>query len=337
VIRIALIGCGAIADAFHLPALLSGSMGDASLVLVDPDPARSSVLARKYAVSDVATDHREVIGRVDAAIVASPHGTHVPIGLDLVAAGIPILVEKPLGTSTDEIRALRDLSAQRSVPVAVNHTRRFMPATQEIGRLVQAGALGQVTRVDAAEGDQFSWPAATASMFGLRSGGRGILLDIGVHVLDLMTWWFGPDLAIDDYRDDSFGGSEATSQVDLSAGPLRVAIRLSWLAKQRNAYRIEGSDATLEWGIYDLDLLTITSRPSGRRSSVDVRGGARTPSEVATQVHADFAQAVSAGRRPMVTPDDCLASMRIIEDCYGRRQRFGMPWHAPQGGFEHVI
>ena len=336
-IRIAVIGCGAIADAFHLPALRRGSMGDASLILVDPDLARARALARKYGMSDVAADYRDVIGRVDAAIIASPHSTHVPIGIDLIAAGAPILVEKPLGTSTEEIRALHDLSAQTSVPVAVNHTRRFMPAAEEVRRLIREGALGEPQRADVAEGDRFAWPAATASMFGSRSGGRGIVLDVGVHVLDLMTWWFGPDLDIATYGDDSFGGSEATAHVELSSGQLTIAIRLSWLAKQRNSYRIEGSEAILEWGIYDLDLVGITSLRSGRRSSINIRGGARTPSEVALHVHADFAQAISAGRRPMVVPEDCLASMRIIEACYERRQRFDMPWHVPQGQFEHVL
>ena len=336
-IRTALIGCGAIADAFHLPALRRGSMGGESIVLVDPDLARARALAAKHGVSDIAADHRDVIGKVDAAIIASPHGTHVPIGMDLIEAGVPILVEKPLGTSTKEIQALHDASVQASVPVAVNHTRRFMPAAAEIRRLIREGALGEPQLVDVAEGDRFAWPAATASMFGRRSEGRGILLDVGVHVLDLMTWWFGHDLRVEAYRDDSFGGSEATVQVELSSAQLAIGIRLSWLAKQRNSYVIEGSDAILEWGIYDLDVFRITSRASGRRSSINIRGGARTPAEVAWRVHSDFAQAISLGRRPMVVPADCLDSMRIIEACYGRRDRFDMPWHAPHGHFEHVI
>lgn len=312
-------------------------MGDAVLVLVDPDPRRAEALARKYGADEIATDHRDVIGKVDAAIIASPHSTHVPIGIDLVAAGIPILVEKPLGTSVEEIRALRDLAVPEQVPVAVNHTRRFVPAAREIRRLIHDGSLGEPLRADVAEGDRFGWPAATAAMFGRRSGGQGVLLDVGVHVVDLMTWWFGADLHVDAYRDDSFGGSEAVAQADLSSGELRMSIRLSWLAKQRNSFLIEGSEATLEWGVYDLDAVVIRSRRTGRRASINVRGGARTPSELASAVQADFAQAIAGAGRPMVIPEDCLASMQIIETCYGRRERFDMPWHAPGGAFAHVI
>lgn len=335
--RVAVIGCGAIADAFHIPALLGGSMGQVSLVLVDPDVSRAQALAHKHGLADVAAGHREVIGKVDAAIVASPHGTHVPIGLELVAAGIPILVEKPLGTSTEEIVALRDASSRAGVAVAVNHTRRFIPAARRIRQMIQDGSLGEPRRADLAEGDRFAWPAATAAMFGRRSGGRGVLLDVGVHVLDLMTWWFGPELQVDDYRDDALGGSEAAARVDLSSGGLGVSIFLSWLAKQRNRFLIEGTEATVEWGVYDLDAFVVRSRRSGGRSTVQVREGARNPAELATEVQADFARAVAGAGRPQVAPEDCLASMRIIEACYGRRERFDMPWQAPRGSLGHVL
>lgn len=312
-------------------------MGRVSLVLVDPDENRARALASKYGVDDVETDHRDVIGKVDAAIVASPHGTHVPIGLELIAAGIPILVEKPLGTSTEEIEALRDASSQAGAPVAVNHTRRFIPAARQIRQLIQDGSLGEPRRADLAEGDQFAWPAATASMFGRRSGGRGVLLDVGVHVLDLMTWWFGADLQVDDYRDDALGGSEAVASVGLSSGEFRASIFLSWLAKQRNSFVIEGTDASLEWGVYDLDAFVIRSHRTGRPATVQVREGARTPADLAREVQADFARAIAGAGRPQVEPQDCLASMRIIEACYGRRQCFDMPWQAPQGSFDHVL
>lgn len=335
--RVALIGCGAIADSFHLPALEAGSMGKTSVVLVDSDRARAETLARKYGADEIATSHRDVVGKVDAAIIASPHGTHVPIGIDLVSAGIPILVEKPLGTSVEEIEALHARASDANVPVAVNHTRRFMPAASEIGRLIRDGALGVPRRVDVAEGDRFAWPSATASMFGRRSGARGVLLDVGVHVVDLMTWWFGVNLDVDTYHDDSFGGSEAAARVGLSSGELAIAIRLSWLAKQRNSYVIEGSDAMLEWGVYDVDSLTIRSRRSGRRSVLRARGGARHFDSLASHVQKDFARAISGAGRAMVGPEDCLASMRIIDTCYRRRERFDMPWHAPVDALQHVI
>jgi len=204
---IAVIGCGAIADSFHLPALTRHAGGSLDLVLVDPDPSRREALAERHGVTKQASSHVEVLDRIDAAVVASPHHTHVPIARDLVAAGVAVLSEKPLGTTVEEVEDLRDLAVRSGVTVAVNQTRRFIPACRKIHEIVNSGSLGATLRIDAREGDRFDWPAATASMFGASAGGRGVVLDIGAHVLDLLTWWLGPDLEVIDYRDDSFGGS----------------------------------------------------------------------------------------------------------------------------------
>jgi len=332
-LRIAVIGCGAIADAFHLPALLGRALGSTSVILVDPSTDRAAALARKHGLTETASNHRDVIGRVDAAIIASPHHTHVPIALDLLEAGIAVLSEKPLGTTVAEVQQVAAAATKSGLPVAVNLTRRFIPACREIHRLIHDGAIGTVTGVQIAEGDKFGWPAATPSMFGARSGGQGVLLDIGVHVLDLLTWWLGPDLKVDSYRDDSFGGSEAACDVRLTHGAAPVSVKLSWLAKQSNLYVIEGTAGTIRWSVYDLDVLTLQSSASDRVTRKRIPGAPSAYNDLAKDVIRDFSDAITKGTRPFVTPEDALPSMRLIEDSYARRQRFEMPWHAFQGGF----
>ena len=144
--RIAVIGCGAIADSFHLPGLkmLSRRGTKAEIVLVDPATSRARALAAKHGLSDVARDHHEILDRVDAAIVSTPHHSHVPIALDLVDAGVAVLCEKPLGTSVAEVERLRDLAVEKGITVAVNQTRRFIPACAEIRRILRSTRLGGV-------------------------------------------------------------------------------------------------------------------------------------------------------------------------------------------------
>ena len=332
--RVAVIGCGAIADSFHLPGLgrALGSLDD--VILVDPDESRASELARRHGAGETARSHHDVADRIDAAIVASPHHTHVPIVRDLVEAGVPSLCEKPLGVDAAEVEGLADLVDERSVVVAVNQTRRFIPATREMKRLVDSGALGGPIEVDAVEGDKFDWPAATPSMFGARSGGRGLLLDIGVHVLDLMVDWFGPDLRLKEYRDDSMGGSEASVLVRLAGPDVSIRIRLSWLAKQRNDYRVSGPAGTARWGIYDLDRITV-ERPGGGTETMKAPapGGY---ADLAVPVLEDFFDAVRGGAHPRTGPRDVLPSMRLIEACYARRERFDLPWHRFDGELSRV-
>jgi predicted dehydrogenase len=327
--RVAVIGCGAIADSFHLPGLerVLGGLGD--VVLVDPNEERARDLARRHGAGSTAKSHHDVLDRIEGAIVASPHHTHVPIVRDLVEAGVPALCEKPLGVDAGEVSALADLVDELDVVVAVNQTRRFIPATREMQRLIATGTLGSPLEVDAVEGDKFDWPAATPSMFGARSGGRGLLLDIGVHVLDLMVDWFGPELELEEYVDDSVGGSEASVLVRLSGPGVAIRIRLSWLAKQRNDYRVSGPGGTARWGIYDLDRIAV-DRP-GRGTETMKAPAPGGYSDLAVPVLEDFFGAVRDGSPPRTGPRDVLPSMRLIEACYAQRTRFDLPWHSFDG------
>ena len=324
--RIAVIGCGAISDSFHLPGLKQIKNEKLDIVLVDPDEGRASALAAKHGVSSHFRSHHDVLDRIDAAVIASPHHTHVPIARDLVTAGIPVLSEKPLGTTVHEVESLMDLAVEQNVVIAVNQTRRFIPACQEIRRVLSDGLLGSDITVVANEGDRFGWPAATPSMFGARSGGKGVLLDIGAHVLDLMVWWFGPDLEVEDYLDDSVGGSEAAARVVLRGPACRITIRLSWLAKQENAYRFQGNDGSLVWNVYDLDEISVGDADLSSARTIRMRGAPRSFADLAPRVIADFLDAIETGSAPAAGPADVLPSMRLIENCYARRKRFDMPW-----------
>src|ERR1041384_3242084 len=101
-VRVAMIGCGAVAERGHLPTLAASSEARLSW-LVDNNEARTSALAARFgAGSRTSPDYRDVIGHTDAAIVALPHSLHGPVCSDLLAHGIHVLVEKPMAMSTGE-------------------------------------------------------------------------------------------------------------------------------------------------------------------------------------------------------------------------------------------
>jgi predicted dehydrogenase len=333
--RIAVIGCGAIAESFHLPALARTGGGSVELLLVDPDEGRRTRLAGEFPGTKVASSYRNHLPDLDGAVIASPHPTHVPIALDLVAGGVPVLSEKPLGTSPAEVEELADRARNLGVPVAVNQTRRFIPACIEVGRILASGRLGPLARVLASEGDRFGWPAATPSMFGAASNGKGIVLDIGAHALDLLTWWLGGELELVEHQDDSFGGSEASSSTHLAKGSLEVHLRLSWLARQANRYRFEGANGALEWQVHELDRVTLYPASGGKGERVRLPGSPPSYEELADRVLGNFLEVVAGRARPAVTPEDVLPSIRLMDECYRRRTRYPMPWHAVPQGFPH--
>ncbi len=75
--RIAVVGCGAVAERGHLPALKAASCFDV-VALVDRNESRARALAESFGVRNVFTDFVRVLPEVDAAIVALPHSLHAP-------------------------------------------------------------------------------------------------------------------------------------------------------------------------------------------------------------------------------------------------------------------
>jgi predicted dehydrogenase len=323
--RLALVGCGAIAERFHLVALRRLPEVARVASFVDPDLDRARRLAAECPGARAARDVAEILGEVDGAIVTVPAHLHLAVALPLLRAGIPVLCEKPLAPTAADARAMVAAAREAGVALAVNNTRRYFPAYREVARLLASGVLGSVRRLTYADGDRFDWPSATGALFGRASGGRGVLMDIGAHVIDLVCWWSGAAPEVTAYADDAMGGSEAVAHVSLAAGSAVADVRLSWLSKLANAYRVECEGGTIEGTIYDWRAFTL--RQAGRRArQVTVGTGARVFGDFAHEVLADFLGVLRDGGEAAVSGAAVLPSLDVIDACYARRDRFAMPW-----------
>jgi predicted dehydrogenase len=322
---LAVIGCGAIARSFHLPVLARLHRAAERVILVDPDLARARALGAEFGLPRTATSHRDVLGEVAGAIILTPHHLHYPIAMDCVAAGVAVLVEKPLAESAAHARSLIDAARTTDTVVAVNNTRRLIPACQTIRELIRSGAVGTVRAMDFTEGDRFDWPSASGAMFGLRGSGKGVLLDVGAHVLDLACWWTDGKPTLERYQDDAAGGSEAVAAAWLRHGECAISVRLSWLSKLRNSYIIRGDQGTIEAGIYDWSRIRL-SQPDGRTRTVAARPTVRSYESLARPLIDNFLRAIGGTEPPLIEGRHVLPSLELMEECYARRSRFDMPW-----------
>src|SRR6266513_3544350 len=267
---VAVIGCGAIARAAHVPALAKHPEVRNRLVLVDRDLDRANALAREFGIARTAADYRDVLPSVQGAVIALPHHLHFPVALDCLSAGVHVLCEKPLAGSAAEAAQLVAASEQAGVALAVNQARRLFPPSEAAHRLVHEGAIGTLRFIGYYDGAKYDWPTASGFAFGLQGGGKGVLLDIGAHVLDLICWWLGHQPRVTDYVDDSFGGSEAAAKVAFTDGTARGEVHLSWLAKLQNGFRIEGDTGVISGSIYDWETLQLTTA-SGQRKTIQIK------------------------------------------------------------------
>src|SRR5215212_8471605 len=194
-VRLAVLGCGAVAQINHLPAISASEHAEAAAV-VDADAERAQTIARRFGVPVFATDYREVLDRVDAAVVALPNSLHAPVAIDLLRRGIPVLVEKPMALTVRECDEMIAAAEEGGATLAVGLDFRFFGATRWVKDFLAEGLLGELRSFDLRK----------------ETAGGGVLADFGVHVLDLLLVWLGDWDAID-YRDDAQGGLESDCEL----------------------------------------------------------------------------------------------------------------------------
>ena len=181
-LRIALIGAG-VMGRHHYQHLRS--LTEAQLCAVaDPGP-QAAAFAAECGVPYFA-DHRQMLEQAEpqAVIVANPNALHVSTALDCLAAGVPVLLEKPVGVHLDEVRELVAASAATGVPVLVGHHRRHNPLIARAHEIVRSGALGKLTNVTALW--QLRKPGSYFDIPWRREAGAGMLLTNLIHDLDLL-------------------------------------------------------------------------------------------------------------------------------------------------------
>ena len=322
--KIAVIGCGAIVESLYAPALQRHSPA-LSLVCYDRDERRALQVAQSLGAERWATDYRDGLEDVDGAIVAVPASLHHEVAMQCLSRGVHVLCEKPLATSPEQAEELVDAADRNSIALSVNNGRRLFPAFRETARLVAAGSIGTPRKLKMQLGEQFDWPAASASYFGVAAGGKGVLLDIGAHVLDLVCWWLEGKPTITDYADDSLGGTEAYAVLDFVHQRCTGRITLSWLSRLQNRFTIIGDEGAISSGIYDWRSLNLTT--SGRTARLRLPSTARTISELGYEMVDNFLDVVAGKAAPLVSGRDVLPSIQLISECYSRRRRVAMPWY----------
>jgi predicted dehydrogenase len=322
---LALIGCGAVAEAFYVPALRKRPEVAHSLIVIDPDRSRAQALRERLGAAAALTDYREVLHRISGAMVLTPHHLHCPMALELARHGVAVLCEKPLADSAAEVDAIVAAGHTHRVPIMVNQTRRLFPAAREVRRLIADGALGKLREIRFELGAPFDWPAATPAYF---RGGRGVLFDTGVHVVDLVCWWLGGEPEVLDYADDSRGGTEAVARVRLRLHDVVADIHLSWLTKLRNAYRIVGERGAIEGGAYEWASFQLKGRKM--RASRSWQGY----EDFVAVLLDNFVDVIGGRSEPLVSAADVRPAIAVIDECYRRRRLLDEPWHdAWQGLF----
>jgi predicted dehydrogenase len=189
-VRFGLIGAGSITRGSHIPSLRQ--IGEARLVAVcDQREEVARRVAEEESIEHVFSGYRDLLKlkSVDAVIVATPNAFHAPISIEALNAGKHVLCEKPMAVSEKEAGAMVRAAEKSGRVFMLALNNRFKAESRFLKNYIERGEIGRIYYARAAFVRRRGSPGGWFSQ--RKYSGGGPLIDLGVHILDLILWLMG--------------------------------------------------------------------------------------------------------------------------------------------------
>jgi predicted dehydrogenase len=336
-IRTAVVGAGRLGG-FHAQKLSQNPQVELVGVADPFAPNRNRVAAECHCES--LADHRGLIGRIDAAVIASPTGLHYDLAKELLEAGVHLLVEKPLCNDSADAEALVALARRRKLVLQVGHVERFNPAFTAATEKIKNPKYIDAVR---------------ASGYTFRSTDVGVVLDLMIHDIDLVLSLANSRVrSVEAMGVSVVGGHEdiANARISFECGCVAnlSASRVSYETVRRmQLWTMQGfgsidfaartlsvvrPSAMLLLREFDVDLLTPEEIEHQRKSFAQEHLPRETQSYDAVDALAletqDFIDAVQNQRDPLVTGEAGRDAVSLAEEILDRIHDHA--WDASQDG-----
>ena len=131
-------------------------------------------------------------------VVSTPADTHVPLSLQALSLGLPVVCDKPFALQSAAARPVVEAAERAGLPLTVYQNRRFDADLRTVQAVIGSGELGRVSRFESRI-EQYAPPD------GIPDSGRGILFDLGAHIVDQALLLFGPVTSVYAELDDAGG------------------------------------------------------------------------------------------------------------------------------------
>ncbi len=342
-VRVAILGTGGMANRH---ADLYKEIPGVELVgACDIDPARVQAFAQKHGIPAAGcfTDFAALLRDCpcDAISNVTPDAFHAPLSIKALKAGKHVLCEKPLGLDHSETRRMVSAAKKAGTVAMVNFSYRDWAGLQAIATRVRSGEIGEIRHVEASYLQTWlsspiwgDWRTTPAWLWRLstKHGSKGVLGDVGVHIVDFATFGAGvpvkkvfarlkafakaPKNRIGDYVLDA--NDSAVMQVEFANGALGVIHTTRWATGHPNrlALKLHGTKGAFS---FDSDLGTdvykaFVGADIAQAKWEDVKADP-TPNN-----HQRFIAAIRAGgpEHPEAQPDFARGSQiqRVLDACF---------------------
>ena len=337
-IRIAILGTGGMAN--RHAELYKEIPGVQLVAACDIDRTRVEAFAAKHGIpaSGVFTDFAKLLRECpcDAVSNVTPDAFHAALSIQALKAGKHVLCEKPLGLNHSETRRMVAAAKKAGTVAMVNFSYREWAALQAIAAHVHAGEIGELRHVEASYLQTWltspiwgEWSTSPGWLWRLSSkhGSKGVLGDVGVHIVDFATYPAGPikkvfaqlktfpkapKNRIGDYVLDA--NDSAVLNVEFANGALGTihTTRFATGHPNRLALKLHGTEGALS---FDSDLGTSTYRACLGKDVATATWREHTAKPTPNN-HSRFINAIRTGQTEQ--PDFARGSeiQRVLDACF---------------------
>jgi predicted dehydrogenase len=303
--------------------LATGAVEAAAICDATPECAAEALQLAPNAKRVDSLDAMLALG-LDGIVIATPSALHAEQSIRALDAGVAVFCQKPLGRTAAEVHAAVEAARAADRLFGVDLSYRHVEAVLRIAELIRSGALGKVFAADLVFHNAYG-PDKPWFYDPLQSGG-GCVIDLGVHLVDLVLWILGfPEVTNVDARLTASGAPLRADQVEdhaiaqFRAGDVDVRLACSWrLHAGREAvieaafYGTEGGAAMRNVGgsFYDFTAERFTGTRSERLVDPPDAWGGRAA--------ADWAQQLARSSRFAPEADHFARSAEVLDRIYER-------------------
>jgi predicted dehydrogenase len=257
---------------------------------------------------------------LDVIFVTTPAHLHVEHAMAAARAGKHVFVEKPLADELHGARELVKFCRDHDRQLGVGFTMRQQPGALLIKRLIESGELGAIVAADVYHMHRggLTFPTDNWRFRPERNPG-GPLLQLGVHDLDLLRWWFGDGEVISAIARNGISGKPTPDgfTVLLRFGDIPATLHAHYVCPSRYGVQIFGSKANVYY-TYDPESVMIQRPRGGDAEPIETL---ELPKVSEADAMREFASAIREGKHYRPDGDDGVATLQMLFDAIASAER----------------
>lgn len=342
-LKVGIIGIGAIANYFHLKSFSSNEHTEiAALCDISIDKAERA--AKLYGAKITCADYQEIINmdEIDIIDICTPNHLHSVIAVEALNHGKHVICEKPDAINFAEARKMKQASENSGKILMVIRNNRFLNSSRYLKKYVDDGHMGEIYAARCGWERRRGIPGAGGWFTTREKSGGGALIDLGVHMIDLVIWYMGnpepvsvvgstyskftENTASPDSIHANFGQSVTNGVFDVEdmgrgfvkfANGASLSIEISWASnifEEKRYYELLGTKAGARY-LSSEDKVMISGEIGGK--TVDICPHTGEEADGGHKANIDhFIDCIVNSARPIFLPEQGVATMKILDAIY---------------------